>query len=89
MTKAYDDDFYAWTQEQAALLRGGRLADADVEHLIEESLKAELEKPESIERAYARAKRIAAAETGLSPTNFPAACPYSAPSLLEEPDQGA
>ncbi len=32
----YDRDFYAWTQQQAALLRAGRLADADLEHLIEE-----------------------------------------------------
>ncbi len=32
----HDRDFYAWTQQQAALLRAGRLADADLEHLIEE-----------------------------------------------------
>ena len=33
---AYDTDFYAWAQEQAALLRSGRLADADIEHIAEE-----------------------------------------------------
>lgn len=32
----HDRDFHAWTQQQAALLRAGRLADADLEHLIEE-----------------------------------------------------
>jgi hypothetical protein len=32
----YDTDFYAWTQEQAELLRQGRLADIDLENLIEE-----------------------------------------------------
>ena len=32
----YDRDFYGWTQEQAALLRAGQLAELDVEHLIEE-----------------------------------------------------
>lgn len=32
----YEQDFYSWTQEQAALLRAGRLADLDVENLIEE-----------------------------------------------------
>jgi len=37
-TKAalYDQDFYAWTQEQAALLREGALDDLDVTHLAEE-----------------------------------------------------
>lgn len=32
----YEKDFYGWTQEQAALLRAGRLTDLDVENLIEE-----------------------------------------------------
>ena len=32
----YDQDFYGWTQEQAALLRAGRLNDLDIENLIEE-----------------------------------------------------
>ena len=33
---SYESDFYGWTQEQAALLRAGRLADLDIENLIEE-----------------------------------------------------
>lgn len=32
----YDRDFYAWAQEQAALLRAGRLSAADVENIAEE-----------------------------------------------------
>src|SRR5947209_7682150 len=32
----YDTDFYAWTREQAELLRSGRLAQADIEHIAEE-----------------------------------------------------
>ena len=32
----YDQDFYGWTQEQAALLKAGRLNDLDIENLIEE-----------------------------------------------------
>jgi hypothetical protein len=32
----YDQDFYAWTHEQAALLRAGRLSEADVGHIAEE-----------------------------------------------------
>jgi len=32
----YDTDFYAWANTQAALLRSGSLATADVEHIAEE-----------------------------------------------------
>jgi hypothetical protein len=32
----YDRDFYAWSQEQADLLRAGKLAQADIEHIAEE-----------------------------------------------------
>ncbi len=32
----YEADFYAWTQQQAELLRSGRLAQLDVENLAEE-----------------------------------------------------
>jgi hypothetical protein len=37
MTKSqYEDDFYAWSTEQAALLRAGKLAEADIENIAEE-----------------------------------------------------
>jgi len=36
MGSAYEKDFYAWANEQAALLRGGKLAEADIEHIAEE-----------------------------------------------------
>ena len=32
----YDRDFYAWSREQAELLRAGRLAEADIAHIAEE-----------------------------------------------------
>ncbi len=32
----YEKDFYGWTQEQAGLLRAGRLLDLDIANLIEE-----------------------------------------------------
>jgi hypothetical protein len=32
----YDQDFYAWANEQAGLLRDGRLSEADVDHIAEE-----------------------------------------------------
>lgn len=36
MTTPYERDFHAWLQDQAALLKVGRLAELDIEHLIEE-----------------------------------------------------
>jgi hypothetical protein len=36
MTAIYDQDFHAWTQEQAAMLRAGRFTELDIEHLAEE-----------------------------------------------------
>jgi hypothetical protein len=33
---AYDRDFYAWANQQATLLRAGRVAEADLEHIAEE-----------------------------------------------------
>jgi hypothetical protein len=32
----YERDFYAWANEQAALLRAGRLGEADIAHIAEE-----------------------------------------------------
>lgn len=32
----HEQDFYGWIQQQADLLRSGRLSELDVEHLIEE-----------------------------------------------------
>ena len=32
----YDEDFYAWANRQAALLRAGNLSAADIEHIAEE-----------------------------------------------------
>ena len=32
----YDEDFYAWSNQQAALLRAGRFSAADVERIAEE-----------------------------------------------------
>ena len=32
----YEDDFYGWATEQAALLRAGRVSEADLAHIAEE-----------------------------------------------------
>lgn len=36
IASGYDSDFYGWATEQAALLREGRLAEADIQHIAEE-----------------------------------------------------
>lgn len=36
MRAVYEQDFYRWAQEQAAMLKGGRLSELDIEHLAEE-----------------------------------------------------
>lgn len=35
-TTLYETDFHAWAQEQAGLLRTGRLDQADIGHIAEE-----------------------------------------------------
>ena len=37
--RLYVDDFYAWTRQQAALLRARRFAALDLDHLIEATLE--------------------------------------------------
>jgi hypothetical protein len=34
--RLYDEDFYAWANEQAALLRAGKLSEADIDLIAEE-----------------------------------------------------
>lgn len=36
MDTVYEQDFYAWAKQQAALLRAGRLSEADIAHIAEE-----------------------------------------------------
>ena len=36
MRSTYYTDFFAWANEQAALLRSGKLTEADIEHIAEE-----------------------------------------------------
>ena len=138
MTTVYDQDFHAWTQEQAALLRAGLFSELDIEHLTEEldsmdarerreltnrlaillahllkwqhqperrgnswrltievqrldlqdllkqnpSLRPQL--AERIQDAYRKAILLAAQETGIAKTQFPAECPYLAEQVMSE-----
>lgn len=135
---AYDDDFFARTQEQARLLSDRELSDVDADNLAEEIeslgksdrreirnrlvvLLARLLKwqfqpsarstswsgtiieqrlqidsviadspslrpvvRETLDNAYRRALRLAAAEAELAEAAFPAECPYTAEQILNE-----
>ncbi len=35
-SRLYDQDFYAWANEQAGLLRAGQLSEADIAHVADE-----------------------------------------------------
>lgn len=133
----YQKDFYGWTQEQAALLKAGRLHELDVINLLEEietmgrSEKRELDsrltvllvhllkwlyqparrgkswqltiegqrdncfdvlddnpslKPQLndlINRAYSKARTLAAKETGLDKSVFPVTCAWTLAQILD------
>jgi hypothetical protein len=133
-----EEDFYAWTVEQARLLRSGEFSQLDVENIAEElesmgrSDRREIESKLTVLLAhllkwqvqigfrssswsatireqryrihdllsespsvrpvassvrpalYARARRMAADETGLSETSVPVDCPFAADRVLAE-----
>ncbi len=138
MNIAYRNDFYGWTQEQAALLKAGRLDRLDIEHLIEElesmgarerrelgnrlavllmhllkwqfqperrgrswSLTIKIQRldirallkqnpgigpdiPEILADAYAKARLLAARQTGLDEAAFPEQCGWPIESVLSD-----
>lgn len=49
---AYDDDFYGWCLEQAALVRAGRLGELDKENVAEELESLGSEQAHSLESSY-------------------------------------
>ncbi len=135
----YEQDFYSWALQQAALVREGRFDAIDRANIVEEleslgreqfsKLTSALRvltmhmlkwdhqperrsrswlvtivvqrdaltdvlsdnpglKPrfiEALERAYAQARRQAAAETGLKIATFPVDCPYDLRDLTQRP----
>jgi hypothetical protein len=134
----YETDFYAWANEQAALLRAGRLSEADLANIAEEiESMGKTEKRELVSRltvlflhllkwgrqphlrgnswrllianardeiadvfadnpslkpqpgeamasAYRYARRKAAIETNSGEEAFPAACPWSFETAMDE-----
>jgi hypothetical protein len=48
----YDDDFYGWCLEQAALVRAGRLSELDRENVAEELESLGKEQAHSLESSY-------------------------------------
>ena len=76
----YDQDCYAWANEQAALLRAGNLAAADIENIAEEMPVAD----KAITAAYLDARLEVSAETKLSRKSFPATCPWTLAQIADE-----
>lgn len=133
----YERDFYAWTQQQAALFQAEELEKLDLPNLFEEIeamgrsqrkevtsrlivllmqlLKLRYQKrkhpnswrniirtqrreielelsdspslrrlvPEIVDQVYPRARKDAAAETGLALATFPEVCPWSVEQILD------
>ena len=135
---AYEQDFHAWTQQQAALIRAGLFSEIDVDHIAEEledlggsqrreignrlsvllmhllkwryqpgrrspswrktmieqrfRIAREIETSPSLrrypaeifDRVYREARKLAIAETELSPSVFPEQSPFTVDQALEE-----
>jgi hypothetical protein len=69
MNNLYGRDFYAWSNEQAALLRAGDFLHADIAHIAEEI--------ETLGRG-------AGAETNLSDSIFPPDCPWTLDQAMQD-----
>ena len=85
--QGYEQDFHAWTQRTAALLRAGRFEEADIEHVaeeIEDMGRRDVRELKNRVRVYVRAVKRAVAETGLSADRFPPVCPYRVDQILDE-----
>jgi hypothetical protein len=136
-TALYDKDYQHWLDRHIDLLKQGRLAELDIEHLIEElqsmgsrdrremvshliiliahllkweyqpdyrgrswrssiseqrvQLEEQLEEspslkpqaPDLLIKAYPKAVKMAAKETGLAVSTFPVECPYPLDALLD------
>jgi hypothetical protein len=68
----YEIDFYAWANEQARLIRDGRLADADLENIAEEiESMGRSEKRELVTRFGPRRSKRPIATLGAWPESRP------------------
>ncbi len=56
---------------------------AEIDNLLKDSPGLRYKLNERIDSAYSRAKKSAAAETGLSVRTFPETCPYSQKEILD------
>lgn len=73
----YERDFYAWTQDQAAKLRGRTHNDIDWDNTAEEV--------ESLGRSDKREiENRLATLTGMDATEFPSDCPYKVEDVLDD-----
>ncbi|MBM3553572.1 MAG: DUF29 domain-containing protein [Alphaproteobacteria bacterium] len=83
-SQLYDRDFYAWANEQAALLRAGKLGEADIKHIAEEVESLGKAEKQILERAFNGTVLEVIAETGFSDKTFPQQCPWMFDELMIE-----
>ncbi|HRX69732.1 MAG: DUF29 family protein [Gammaproteobacteria bacterium] len=78
MTSLYETDFYAWTHQQAGLLRAGQWAEADLVHIAEEI--------DSMGRSEQREllNRLVVLLLHLLKWRFQPACPFSFAQMMDE-----
>jgi hypothetical protein len=77
----YEDDLFAWTQEQAALLRAHAV---EIRKWLKQSPSLRREVPRMLREPYADAVKDAIDETGLRAGVFPDTCPYTPADVLDE-----
>lgn len=58
----------------------------DIQDLLEDSPSLKLEMKKRLEKAYARARRMASLEIGLAESDFPAECPFAIDEMILNPD---
>jgi hypothetical protein len=80
MGTLYEQDVMAWASEQAALLRAGKLAAIDIEHIAQEIEDVGKSEKRELASTWADAVTKAIDETGLD--TFPEDCPWAMAQVL-------
>jgi hypothetical protein len=77
----YELDFAEWARQNAGWLWSGRIAQADLEHILDENPSLRRAVPQVAAEAYDDAVAIVTKVTGRDWENVPPVCPYT----IEQP----
>jgi hypothetical protein len=81
----YELDFAEWARQNGGLLRSGRIAQADLEHILDENPSLRRAVPQVAAEAYDGAFAIVTKVMGRAWENFPPVCPYTYEQPQGEP----